>query len=82
LNAGLAFGGPTALSENLSYRLTLRKDYSDGFRKNLYSGKSNTSKKDESTFRLKVNWEIDDETIIKFLITQIDLDDPCRYLDN
>ena len=77
VNAGLAFGGPTALNENLSYRLTLRKDYSDGFRKNLYSGKSNTSKKDESTLRLKVNWEIDDETIIKFLITQIDLDDPA-----
>ncbi|MEL0207605.1 MAG: TonB-dependent receptor [Gammaproteobacteria bacterium] len=77
VNAGFAFGGPTALNENLSYRLTLRKDYSDGFRKNLYSGKSNTSKKDESTLRLKVNWEIDDETIIKFLITQIDLDDPA-----
>jgi len=76
-NAGLAFGGPTALSEDLSYRLTLRKDYTDGFRKNLYSGKSNTSKKDESTFRLKINWEIDDETIIKFLITQIDLNDPA-----
>ena len=77
LNAGLAFGGPTAFSENLSYRLILRKDYSDGFRKNLYSGKSNTSKKDESTFRLKVDWEIDDETIFKFLITQIDLNDPA-----
>jgi outer membrane receptor protein involved in Fe transport len=77
LNAGLAFGGPTAFNKNLSYRLTLRKDYSDGFRKNLYSGKSNTSKKDESTFRLKADWEIDDETIFKFLITQIDLNDPA-----
>ncbi|MDC3271652.1 TonB-dependent receptor [Gammaproteobacteria bacterium] len=77
LNAGLAFGGPTAFNKNLSYRLTLRKDYSDGFRKNLYLGKSNTSKKDESTFRLKVDWEIDDETIFKFLITQIDLNDPA-----
>jgi outer membrane receptor protein involved in Fe transport len=77
LNAGLAFGGPTAFNKNLSYRLTLRKDYSDGFRKNLYSGKSNTSKKDETTFRLKADWEIDDETIFKFLITQIDLNDPA-----
>ena len=77
LNAGLAFGGPTAFNKNLLYRLTLRKDYSDGFRKNLYSGKSNTSKKDESTFRLKADWEIDDETIFKFLITQIDLNDPA-----
>ena len=50
LNAGIAFGGPTNFSDNLSYRLALRKDYSDGFRKNLYSGKSDTSKKDESTY--------------------------------
>ena len=77
LNAGIAFGGPTAFTENLSYRLTLRKDYSDGFRKNFYSGKSNTSKKDESTYRLKMDWDISDKTILKFLITQIDLNDPA-----
>ena len=71
LNAGIAFGGPTAFTENLSYRLTLRKDYSDGFRKNFYSGKSNTSKKDESTYRLKMDWDISDKTILKFLITQM-----------
>ena len=52
INTGVAFGGPSAINQDLTYRLVLRKDYSDGFRKNLFSGKSNTSKKDESTFRL------------------------------
>ena len=66
-NIGLAWGGPVPISEDISYRLTLRKDYSDGFRKNIYLNKSNTSKKDESTYRLKVNWKIFDKTELKFL---------------
>jgi iron complex outermembrane receptor protein len=76
-NAGLAFGGPVGLSENLTYRLTLRNDNTDGFRKNLYSGKSDTSKKDESTYRLKIDWEILEKTSLKLLISQIDLNDPA-----
>ncbi|MEL0207911.1 MAG: TonB-dependent receptor [Gammaproteobacteria bacterium] len=76
-NAGLAFGGPAGFSENLTYRLTLRNDNTDGFRKNLYSGKSDTSKKDESTYRLKIDWEILEKTSLKLLISQIDLDDPA-----
>ena len=76
-NAGLAFGGPVSFSKNLSYRLTLRNDNSDGFRKNLYSGKSDTSKKDESTYRLKIDWKIFEKTSLKFLISQIDLNDPA-----
>jgi hypothetical protein len=57
--------------------VALRSDYSDGFRKNLFLGKSNTSKKDEDTYRLKLNWKLRDKTTLKFLITQIDLDDPA-----
>jgi len=76
-NAGLAFGGPVGFSENLTYRLTLRNDNTDGFRKNLYSGKSDTSKKDESTNRLKIDWEILEKTSLKLLISQIDLNDPA-----
>ena len=76
-NIGLAWGGPVPISEDISYRLTLRKDYSDGFRKNIYLNKSNTSKKDESTYRLKVNWKIFDKTELKLLISQIDLNDPA-----
>ena len=76
-NAGIAFGGPTQFNQNITYRVALRSDYSDGFRKNLFLGKSNTSKKDEDTYRLKLNWKIRDKTTLKFLITQIDLDDPA-----
>ena len=77
LNAGIAFGGPSAFNQNLTYRLVLRKDYSDGFRKNLFSGKSDTSKKDESTYRLKMNWKIGSDTRLKVLVTQIYLNDPA-----
>ncbi|MDC3225783.1 TonB-dependent receptor [Gammaproteobacteria bacterium] len=76
-NVGIAFGGSAQDNEDFTYRIALRKDYSDGFIKNLYSGKSDTSKKDESTYRLKANWEINSESTIKFLMTQIDLDDPA-----
>ncbi|MDC1241271.1 TonB-dependent receptor [Gammaproteobacteria bacterium] len=77
-NIGIAFGGSAQDdNEDFTYRIALRKDYSDGFRKNLYSGRSDASKKDESTFRLKANWEINSESAIKFLMTQIDLDDPA-----
>ncbi|MDA9765912.1 TonB-dependent receptor [Gammaproteobacteria bacterium] len=77
-NVGIAFGGSAQDdNEDFTYRIAFRKDYSDGFRKNLYSGRSDASKKDESTFRLKANWEINSESTIKFLMTQIDLDDPA-----
>ena len=76
-NVGIAFGGPTQFNQNITYRVALRADYSDGFRKNLFLGKSNTSKKDEDTYRLKLNWKVRDKTTLKFLITQIDLDDPA-----
>ena len=76
INTGIAFGGPSKI-DGLTYRIALRQDYSDGFRKNLYSGKSDTSKKDESTFRIKANWEINDKSTLKFLATQVFLDDPA-----
>ena len=77
LSTGIAFGGSLKSNNNLTYRFALRKDYSDGFRKNLFLGKSNTSKKDENTFRFKFNWKISNETLVKLLITQIDLNDPA-----
>jgi iron complex outermembrane receptor protein len=76
LNSGVAFGGPSQI-DDLTYRIALRKDYSDGFRKNLFSGKSDTSKKDESTFRLKANWKVNAKSTLKVLVTQINLDDPA-----
>ena len=77
MSTGLAFGGPLDQNPDITYRLALRKDKADGFRKNLYLKRSDTSRKDESTSRLKVNWQLTDNTKVKFLISQIDLDDPA-----
>ena len=77
INSGIAFGGPINSNKDLTYRLAIKKDYSDGFRKNIFLNKSDTSKKDESTFRLKVNWISNNQTTYKFLVSQIELDDPA-----
>ena len=39
-STGVAFGGPLKVNNDLSYRLVLRKDKSNGYRKNLYLNKS------------------------------------------
>ena len=44
-NIGVAFGGPLK-NKKMKYRLVMRTDYADGFRKNIYLNKSDTSKKD------------------------------------
>ncbi len=75
-NLGIAFGGPLK-NEKLKYRLVLRKDYADGFRKNIFLNKSDTSRKDELTLRYKLNWNFNETTEINFLISKVDMDDPA-----
>ena len=76
-SAGVAFGGPLKVNNDLSYRLVLRKDKSNGYRKNLYLNKSDTSRKDETTARLKIKWKFNDKTSVDFLVMQVDMDDPA-----
>ena len=76
-SVGIAFGGPLDQNSDITYRIALRNDKENGFRKNLYLKRSDTSRKDESTSRLKVNWQLADNTKIKFLISQVDLNDPA-----
>ena len=75
-NIGIAFGGPLK-NEKIKYRFVMRTDYADGFRKNTYLNKSDTSKKDELTLRYKLDWEINETTNINFLVSKIDMDDPA-----
>ena len=75
-NIGIAFGGPFK-NKKLKYRLVLRNDYADGFRKNTYLNKSDTSKKDEQTVRYKLNWDFSEKTNINFLVSRINMDDPA-----
>ena len=74
---GLAVGGPIQISDDITYRLALHKHEEDGFRKNIYLNKSDTSRKDELTSRLKVNWEVDDKTSVKLLFSRVNLNDPA-----
>ena len=74
---GLATGGPLKISDVITYRLALHKHEDDGFRKNIYLNKSNTSRKDELTSRFKVNWEVSDETSVKLLLSRVNLNDPA-----
>ena len=55
LGAGLAFGGP--LGENWAYRLVTEQFSSDGFRDNVFLGRSDTNQRDELTIRAKLRWE-------------------------
>ena len=75
-NLGIAFGGPTK-NEKVKYRLVVRNDYADGFRKNIFLNQSDTSKKDELTIRYKLNWDISATTDVNFLFSRIDMDDPA-----
>ncbi len=75
LSTGLAFGGPLTENKNIKFRLALRKDDTDGFRENLYLNRSDTSRKDETTARLKIDFELDNKTNAKLLLSQIDMDD-------
>ena len=77
LSTGLAFGGPLTENKNIKFRLALRKDDTDGFRENLYLNRSDTSRKDETTARLKIDFELDNKTSAKLLLSQIDMDDPA-----
>ncbi len=75
-NIGIAFGGPMK-KKKLTYRLVLRTDYADGFRKNTFLNKSDTSKKEELTLRYKLNWDFNNTTNINFLFSKVDMDDPA-----
>ncbi len=76
-STGFAVGGPLNENKNISYRLALSQDKTDGFRKNLYLKRSDTSRKDETTSRFKMNWQMNEKTSIKLLISLVDLDDPA-----
>ena len=71
---GTAFGGPLTADKTIKFRLAIRQDKSDGFRKNLYLNKSNTSRKDEKTLRLKIDFDLSEQSNSKLLLSRVDMD--------
>ena len=76
-SAGIALSGPVTKIKDVKFRLAVRQDQSDGFRKNLYLNRSDTSRKDELTLRLKVDFELSETSNSKLLLSRIDMDDPA-----
>ena len=65
------------VSDNLKYRLSVKKENVDGFRNNLYLNKSDTSRKDEQSYRLKLKWEPNKKSELNFVHFGHDFDDPA-----
>ncbi|MCC5861842.1 MAG: TonB-dependent receptor plug domain-containing protein [Gammaproteobacteria bacterium] len=70
--AGLAFGGP--LDEAWSYRVSAQRWRSDGFRDNVFLGRSDTNRRDELTTRGRLRYAPDDRFQADLTALYIDLD--------
>ena len=76
-SAGIALGGPVTKNKEVKFRFVVRQDQSEGFRKNLFLNKSDTSSKDELTLRLKIDFELSETSNSKLLLSSVDMDDPA-----
>ena len=76
-SVGMALSGPVTKNKDVKFRFVVRKDQSDGFRKNLFLNKSDTSRKDELTLRLKIDFELSETSNSKLLLSSVDMDDPA-----
>ena len=73
-SVGLAFGGPLQDNPAIKYRVSIRNDESDGFRKNSYLNRDDTTGKDELTVRLKLNHQPSEDTELNVLIQKSDFE--------
>ena len=76
-SAGIVLSGPVTKNKHVKFRFVVRQDQSDGFRKNLFLNKSDTSSKDELTLRLKIDFELSETSNSKLLLSSVDMDDPA-----
>ncbi len=57
--------------------MSLKKEDSDGFRKNIYLKRSDTSKKDERSYRFKLDWDLSDISSLDLVYFTNDFDNPA-----
>ncbi len=70
--AGAVLSGP--LAQNLTGRIAVHQFVGDGYTRNDFSGRSDTSDFDELTLRGKLRWQVSDSTDINITATYIDAD--------
>ncbi len=71
LGAGLVISGPA--TPDLGYRLSMQKYQDDGFTRNRYLGKDDTSDHDELTLRGKLRWAPSDEVTWTAMLGYVDV---------
>ena len=71
---GVAMGGPLNQTQTMKYRIVLRQDEVNGFRKNSWLNTNDTAEKKEFTGRIKLNWQPNSTTTINVLLMNADLD--------
>ena len=74
-SVGMALSGPVTKNKDVKFRFVVRQDQSDGFRKNLFLNKSDTSRKNELTLRLKIDFELSETSNSKLLLSSVNMDD-------
>jgi iron complex outermembrane recepter protein len=72
---GAVLGGPVAGVDGLAFRLVAQRERSDGFRRDVFLGRSDTNARDESTYRAKLRWHRGDDLDVKLTGMLVDIDD-------
>lgn len=62
------------VSDDISMRIALSKNQSDGYTSNVHLNRDNTENIDETTIRTKLHWQANDDTLIKFTSYIVDAD--------
>ena len=65
------------LSETIRSRLSIKREDFDGFRKNLFLGRSDTSRKDEESIRFKTKWSINTNSSLDLVYFNNNFNDPA-----
>ncbi len=73
--AGAVIGGPLAGRDDLAFRLVAQRERSEGFRRDVFLGRSDTNARDESTYRAKLRWHPRESLDVKLTGMLVDIDD-------
>ena len=64
------------INDDIQSILTFNREDFEGFRKNLFLNKSDTSRKDEQSLRFKTKWNFADNALLNLVYFRNDFDDP------
>lgn len=66
IGGGLAFGGSVLNSDELTFRISVAEDYSDGFHRDLFLGRDDTNKRERGDIRVQLRYQPSHATRVDF----------------